>query len=105
MYIRGTLRDVDDGYRWSRIGGHLALDLCNTVSWRLDPARRIERLTGPAALADWYTAMTGTPPAPAPGAPAVRAVLRLRAALTAVIDAHLDAHTPADGDVPDGGVP
>jgi predicted RNA-binding Zn ribbon-like protein len=41
-------------YPWSTIGGHLALDLCNTVSWRLDPGRRVDRLgTGPDLVA-WF---------------------------------------------------
>ncbi len=35
------------------VGGHAALDLVNTVSWRLDPARRRDYLCDPAALADW----------------------------------------------------
>jgi hypothetical protein len=32
-------------YQPELIGGHLLLDLVNTVSWRLDGARRIDRLT------------------------------------------------------------
>jgi predicted RNA-binding Zn ribbon-like protein len=35
------------------VGGHVALDLVNTVSWRLDPPRRIEYLAGVSELATW----------------------------------------------------
>jgi predicted RNA-binding Zn ribbon-like protein len=45
-------------YPWSTVGGHLALDLCNTVSWRLDPGRRVDRLgTGPDLVA-WFDTVT-----------------------------------------------
>lgn len=36
-------------------GGHLALDLVNTVSWRGDPPRRLDRLDLPGFFADWLT--------------------------------------------------
>lgn len=35
------------------IGGHPALDLVNTVSWRHDPARRRESLAAPPDLVTW----------------------------------------------------
>jgi predicted RNA-binding Zn ribbon-like protein len=35
------------------VGGHVALDLLNTVSWRLDPSRRRDNLLDGAALAAW----------------------------------------------------
>jgi predicted RNA-binding Zn ribbon-like protein len=38
------------------IGGHVALDLVNTVAWRLDPARVTDRLTDADALARWVVA-------------------------------------------------
>ena len=38
------------------IGGHLALDLVNTVAWRLDDQRRVDRLADPANLRRWLTA-------------------------------------------------
>ncbi|MCM3656133.1 CGNR zinc finger domain-containing protein [Agromyces mediolanus] len=37
----------------SRLGGDLALDLCNTVDWRLDPDRRSERLRSFAHVLAW----------------------------------------------------
>jgi predicted RNA-binding Zn ribbon-like protein len=58
MYYRYMIDTDQHAYTWSRIGGHLALDLCNTVSWRLDSARMIERLTGPAVLIDWFCTLT-----------------------------------------------
>ncbi|WP_433605054.1 CGNR zinc finger domain-containing protein [Dactylosporangium sp. CA-139114] len=48
-------------YQWRYIGGHLALDLCNTVSWRLDPARSVDRLGTAALFADWFRTATGLP--------------------------------------------
>ncbi|MBT0770263.1 CGNR zinc finger domain-containing protein [Kineosporia sp. J2-2] len=39
----------------SLIGGHPALDLVNTVSWRLDPARRTDRLATHDDLITWST--------------------------------------------------
>jgi predicted RNA-binding Zn ribbon-like protein len=45
-------------YRWTSIGGHLALDLCNTLSWRLAPARRVDRLRSPHDLIDWFGAVS-----------------------------------------------
>ncbi len=35
------------------VGGHVALDLVNSVSWRLDPQRRVDHLSDAAALATW----------------------------------------------------
>jgi predicted RNA-binding Zn ribbon-like protein len=35
------------------IGGHIALDLVNTVSWRRDPSRLRENLVQPADLLTW----------------------------------------------------
>ncbi|GAB2565319.1 CGNR zinc finger domain-containing protein [Kribbella endophytica] len=39
------------------VGGHVLLDLLNTVSWRLDPARRIDRIADPAARDVWLRAV------------------------------------------------
>lgn len=90
----------EQAYAWSRVGGHLALDLCNSVSWRLDPARTIERLPDPAHLVEWFCALTGEPVAaslrarvvkqPAEAAEALEAVRDLRGATTRLIDARLD---------------
>ncbi|AXB44022.1 CGNR zinc finger domain-containing protein [Amycolatopsis albispora] len=45
------MADSWHGYRLA--GGHLALDLVNTVSWRGDPPRRLDRLELPGFFADW----------------------------------------------------
>jgi predicted RNA-binding Zn ribbon-like protein len=44
-------------YQPELIGGHIALDLLNTVSWRLDPTRVIDRIATPEALARWCAAV------------------------------------------------
>lgn len=49
---REVLR-FDDGGWAERVGGHVALDLLNTVAWRLDSARTIDRLSDGAALISW----------------------------------------------------
>jgi predicted RNA-binding Zn ribbon-like protein len=45
--------------RWSAelVGGHPALDLVNSVSWRLDEARTIDRLPDDDALVRWAAAV------------------------------------------------
>jgi predicted RNA-binding Zn ribbon-like protein len=54
MFGTGTAVEIGD---WPRLGGHLTLDLANTVSWRLDPARKMDYLHSVAALADWLHGM------------------------------------------------
>jgi predicted RNA-binding Zn ribbon-like protein len=49
---REVLRFDDGGWAES-VGGHVALDLLNTVAWRLDSARTIDRLSDGAALIRW----------------------------------------------------
>ncbi len=46
-----------DHAEFSRVGGHVALDLLNTVDWRLDPERSIERLSGMPAVLAWCRSM------------------------------------------------
>ena len=43
----------DDGGWAEAAGGHVALDLVNTVSWRLDPSRTVDRLPDGKALVRW----------------------------------------------------
>jgi predicted RNA-binding Zn ribbon-like protein len=99
-------------YRWTAIGGHLALDLCNTVSWRLDPVRRIDRLAGAVELVDWFATLTGLPAAdrdrldrvladrPVAGEKALVAVKELRDTTIRALDAHLG---PASSEGTGGG--
>jgi predicted RNA-binding Zn ribbon-like protein len=49
---RRVLR-FDDGGWAERVGDHVALDLLNTVAWRLDPARTTDRLADGASLIRW----------------------------------------------------
>ncbi|WP_328333094.1 CGNR zinc finger domain-containing protein [Kribbella sp. NBC_00382] len=44
-------------YQPELIGGHVALDLLNTISWRLDPTRTIDRMATPEALDIWCSAV------------------------------------------------
>ena len=44
------------GLGWQLIGGHLAADLVNTVTWRRDERRRSDKLLDSAHLADWFGA-------------------------------------------------
>ena len=48
-----TVLRYDDGGWAERVGNHLALDLVNTVAWRLDPARTVDRLTDGTSLLRW----------------------------------------------------
>jgi len=49
---RSILRYADGGWA-EATGGHLALDLVNTVSWRLDPGRTVDRIPDADALERW----------------------------------------------------
>ena len=49
-----TLRFADGGHA-ELIGNHPALDLVNTVGWRLDPGRSVDRLSDGDALLRWAT--------------------------------------------------
>jgi predicted RNA-binding Zn ribbon-like protein len=68
------------------LAGHPALDFVNTVAWRTDAARRAERVKGPAQWRQW-AAGAGLG---APGPYDPDALLRLRAALAEILDAHTD---------------
>jgi len=46
-----------DAYTWTLVGGDLALDLCNTRSWRGDPDRNIERLCSLTEYDSWREAV------------------------------------------------
>lgn len=49
---RRVLRFNDGGWA-EQVGNHVALDLVNTVSWRLDPARVVDRLPDGLAVVRW----------------------------------------------------
>jgi len=51
--------DPWDGYE--KVGGHLVLDFVNTVSWRRDSTRTLDRLADPA-FRTWWLAGSDLPP-------------------------------------------
>jgi predicted RNA-binding Zn ribbon-like protein len=84
----------------------LPVKLANTVGWRFDPARRIERLPGGDALLAWAAAVELLTPAEARAvAAAGRAALDaeaarvrdLREAAYAALDAHVAGRPPPAG--------
>nr|WP_052477817.1 CGNR zinc finger domain-containing protein [Kibdelosporangium sp. MJ126-NF4]CEL14179.1 hypothetical protein [Kibdelosporangium sp. MJ126-NF4]CTQ88546.1 hypothetical protein [Kibdelosporangium sp. MJ126-NF4] len=89
--------DIARPDRWLIIGGHVALDLCNTRAWRLDSNRSIDRLHDWADVLDWYA--TVSPDAgPVDGDGDVERIRALRDATIAVLDAHVEGRAPgADG--------
>ncbi|MER7816374.1 ABATE domain-containing protein [Streptomyces sp. NPDC096153] len=100
----------DEGAR-PLIGGHPAVDLVNTVSWRLDPARRVDHLDDAQALVSWAQAAGLVDPgaaealrAPAeddpPGAESVlRRLRRVREVVHALLDAAVHGRPPAEADL------
>lgn len=88
----------DPDWPWPLLGGHLALDLANTVSWRLDPSRRQERLVSYERMLDWLGCATDSArvatllsarPVTQEQEQALYAVRALRDALICLIDSHL----------------
>jgi len=96
------------GRRWPTVGGHPALDLANTVSWRLDPSRRVDRLTSFEQLTDWTRSVTEVdvgalevgPLDPADGTVtrALASVRQLRDAFTGLLDCQLAGRPLTDED-------
>jgi predicted RNA-binding Zn ribbon-like protein len=56
---------TDSWHGYFLVGGHVALDLANTVSWRLDPARTFDRLPMPDFLPVWLDRAGLAPSGPA----------------------------------------
>jgi predicted RNA-binding Zn ribbon-like protein len=91
--------------RWQLIGGHRALDLCNTRSWRLDQERSRDRIAEPEQFLSWYAAaIEPTPKGPAAANeqwrasdPELRQVIEririLRDDAIGVLDAHIDGRS------------
>jgi predicted RNA-binding Zn ribbon-like protein len=92
------------------IGGHVAVDLVNTVSWRLDGQRKIDRAPGYQELLAWARQAQLVAPAqyqmlreaidhhPVRGRQAASAVHRLREALYRVLGPVAIGEEPAPGD-------
>ncbi|MEU5432622.1 CGNR zinc finger domain-containing protein [Streptomyces sp. NPDC020719] len=83
----------------SFVGGHPVLDFANTIAWRTDTTRRVDRVPGGAT--DWrrWAVMAGLlDPAPDHALPSTEReladLLDLRGALEAVLDAFADGTPP-----------
>jgi len=88
------------GYQPELVGGHLLLDLLNTVSWRLDDSRWIDRLSTPAALADWCAAVGLSATTRSTTSTAVlEEVARVRETAYAVIRALARGEEPAEAEL------
>ena len=53
--MMGVMTRAASAQTFAFIAGHVALDLLNTVEWRLDPSERIEDLTAYDAALAWAT--------------------------------------------------
>lgn len=94
-YTRGM-----DDHRSPAVGGHPALDLCNTRAWRRDPGRDVDRIATPVAFARWYGAAVDADEGrrllqaigrdPGRAEAELRGVHALRDTLIAWLDAHVD---------------
>ena len=90
-----------EGRRWGTIGGHVVLDLVDTVSWRLTADRVIDYLPAPDDLIEWAAdrgligeqaraALRADAQAHSRQAQAVlRRVVELRGAVTRMLDEQL----------------
>ncbi|OAR23182.1 hypothetical protein A8W25_27145 [Streptomyces sp. ERV7] len=82
----------------SFIGGHPVLDFVNTVAWRTDADRRVDRVTDAPGWLRWAVAAKVFPAAPEGELPsgegALAGLLALRGALEAVLDAVTDGQPP-----------
>ncbi|WP_299538462.1 CGNR zinc finger domain-containing protein [uncultured Streptomyces sp.] len=90
----------------SFVGGHPVLDFANTVAWRLDPARTVDRVRGAEAWARWAVAaglftadraealLRAETADSAPSHAATAALVDLRAVLWAALDALVDDQEP-----------
>ncbi|MFE9680280.1 CGNR zinc finger domain-containing protein [Streptomyces sp. NPDC006285] len=93
------------------IGGHVVLDFANTVAWRLDVRRRVDRVPDTAALLAWSgtsglleqdrvdALVRAAADDPASAARALESARRLRAALLGLLDAAVDGRPPRRGDL------
>jgi predicted RNA-binding Zn ribbon-like protein len=96
------------------VGGHIALDLVNTVAWRLDPDRQHDYLSDLPALAAWCrgTGLLDEPAAqdllvaalgnPELAQQAVYGTRALREHLYALLAALIDADAPRHVTIPPG---
>ncbi|WP_262388029.1 CGNR zinc finger domain-containing protein [Streptomyces parvus] len=88
------------------VGGHPVLDFANTVAWRLDPARTVDRVRGAEAWVRWAVAaglltadraealLRAEAADSTPSNAATAALIGLRAVLWPVLDALVDDQQP-----------
>ncbi|GAB2966266.1 CGNR zinc finger domain-containing protein [Amycolatopsis acidiphila] len=76
------------------VGGHVAVDLVNTVAWRLDPARLVDDVTDPDALVAWLRRTGLAHGKLAATERTVEEVRRLREDLYAVLFASIEQRDP-----------
>jgi predicted RNA-binding Zn ribbon-like protein len=90
----------DDGGWAEAIGNHVALDLVNTVAWRPDPARTVDRIPDGAALTRWarFVGLLGDDAESIPNEVAAR-VRKLREQVYRVVRPMAVGEEPADADV------
>ncbi|MDQ1034184.1 putative RNA-binding Zn ribbon-like protein [Streptomyces sp. V3I8] len=93
------------------IGGHVVLDFANTIAWRLDERRTVDRVSGPAELLTWAGAsglldadraralLRVAEADPDGAAHTLRAARRLRTALLHLLDAAVDGLPPRREDL------
>ncbi|WP_318199170.1 CGNR zinc finger domain-containing protein [Streptomyces sp. SCL15-4] len=84
--MTGTTGNIEP----SHIAGHPVLDFVNTVAWRTDDSRRVERVPNAAAWTRWAAA-AGLGATPLPDEASLHS---LREALTAALDALVDGTVP-----------
>jgi predicted RNA-binding Zn ribbon-like protein len=80
------------------VGGHPAVDLVNTVSWRADPLRTVDRLVGPGELRRWLVS-AGLTGRELPGDDPLPAVRHLREVVHRLLVAHERGAPPSTGDL------
>jgi predicted RNA-binding Zn ribbon-like protein len=81
------------------VGGHPAVDLVNTVSWRLDPARTVDRLAGADDLRRWLLAANLVGPDWQPTAGVLPAVRRLREVVHRLLESVVARSRPSQKDL------
>jgi predicted RNA-binding Zn ribbon-like protein len=84
---------VTDGWHgYQLVGGHVALDLVNTLAWRGDPSRTFDRLPMPGFLPLWLD-RTGLAHGLHPGLDVINSLIDLRETVYRLLTA------PAEADV------
>jgi predicted RNA-binding Zn ribbon-like protein len=96
---------MNTDWPWPPVGGHPALDLCNTRAWRRDPHRDFDRITAPEDFTRWYARavdaeegarlLRAVAADPERAAADLRGIHGLRDVLIAWLDAHVEGRAEA----------